>query len=159
MLLMLIENKRRLFRLFLSLSLSIAISISLILIVGCTLPNVPNPNAPISEIEEADLLYDEAAAAQHTEEHQKSAAKFEEFVSKYPQSQDADNAQLAIGDNYFHLREYNKAVEAYQTVIQNYPKSDSADIALWRLGDSYMALDNQTEASKAYWQLVQSIQI
>jgi tol-pal system protein YbgF len=144
---MLLETKGKLFL------LSLALSLSLILIAGCAISNVSN--APISGIEGAELLYDEAAAAQHAEEHQIAATKFEEFVSKYPQSQDADNAQLAIGDNYFHLREYNKAIEAYQTVIQKYPTSDSADITLLRLGDAHMALDNQTEASKAYWQLIQ----
>lgn len=106
---------------------------------------------PLTEQEKADEIFSRAVELQGIESHEQAADEFKKFVGKYPNSNDADNAQLGIGDSYRLQGKYEAAIEAYSLVDSN---GDVGDVAQLRTGDSYMALGNREEAYNTYQKLV-----
>ena len=49
--------------------------------------------------------------------------KFKELLSKYPKSENADNAQFWVGEIYYREKYYAEAIMEYQKVIENYVAS------------------------------------
>ncbi|MBI4238131.1 MAG: outer membrane protein assembly factor BamD [Deltaproteobacteria bacterium] len=71
--------------------------------------------------------------------------KFEEAIdcleiykSRYRGSKQAEEAELAVGDNFFRKKEYLLAAESYQEFIRNRPLHTRLDYAYYRLGLSYL---------------------
>ena len=56
--------------------------------------------------------------------------EFGKFLTKYPKSERADNAQYWIGDIYYREKWYEKAILEYQKVIENYPKGNKVPDSL-----------------------------
>lgn len=118
-------------------------------LVGCL------PKAPLSPMEEADIAYSSAIDQQASGEHEAAIAEFKQYIGQFPKSQDADNAQLGIGDSYYAQGEFLKAIEAYLRILTEYPTSDSADVAQLKIGDAYLALGDLTQAAAAYQKLTE----
>jgi tol-pal system protein YbgF len=64
---------------------------------------------------------------------------FQEVIARFPESQNADNAQFWIGEIYYREKWYEKAILEYQKVIEKYPKGNKVPAALLKQG---MAFDN-----------------
>ena len=121
--------------------MTIFMSIGYAALGGCFL------KVPVSEQEAADRLYLEAISLQNDEAYDEAAAEFKQFVAKYPKSDDADNAQLEIGNSYRNQGNYEAAIEAYRLVNRN---GDAIDEATLALGDAYLMLGRQSEALTSY---------
>lgn len=72
--------------------------------------------------------------------------RFEEAIeclgalkARYPKSQQGQEAELRIADNYFRKKEYLLAAESYKAFIKLHPLNDRVDYAYFRLGSSYLA--------------------
>jgi tol-pal system protein YbgF len=120
----------------------------IILVSGCL------PKAPVSTKEAADMLYLKATDLQNSEDYDSAIDKFEIFIGKYPNSNNADNAQLEIGNNYRIQGDYDKAISAYEMLLEEYPQSDITDYALLGIGDSYLDLDERKKAIDTYQKLI-----
>ncbi len=59
---------------------------------------------------------------------------FESYVKTFPQSPEAPDAQLRVGNSYLQSGKNDKAVEAYDVVIRTYPKSSSVPEAYCQEG-------------------------
>ncbi|MFQ6041689.1 MAG: outer membrane protein assembly factor BamD, partial [Candidatus Poribacteria bacterium] len=131
-----------------AVNLLVGLYLAAILISGCL------PKAPVSQQEAADLLYLKAANLQESEEYDKATDEFAAFVGRYPKSNNADNAQLEIGNNYRIQGDYNKSISAYEMLLEKYPQSDVVDSALLGIGDSYLDLGERSKAIETYQKLI-----
>lgn len=131
-----------------AVNLSIGLCLAAIFISGCL------PKAPVSTQEAADMLYLKATSLQDNEEYDKATDEFEALVGRYPNSNNADNAQLEIGNNYRIQGEYDKAIPAYEMLLGKYPQSDVVDYTLLGIGDSYLDLGERAKAIETYQKLI-----
>ena len=59
---------------------------------------------------------------------------FKDFLSNYPQSPLAENAQYWLGEAYYVNHDYDSASEAFRTVLRKYPDARKAPDALLKIG-------------------------
>jgi tol-pal system protein YbgF len=75
---------------------------------------------------------------------------FKAFISSFPRSDKADDAQLNIGNAYYSAGKYHEAIDGFQQVIANYVQSDSMPIAYYKMGLAYTELKQLDLARKAF---------
>jgi tol-pal system protein YbgF len=80
---------------------------------------------------------------------------FTEYLRRYPDTEESDNAQFWIGECAFMLGDLAGAIDAYQKVVQNYPKGNKVAGALFKTGAAYGRLKNVDEAKKYYRMVIQ----
>jgi tol-pal system protein YbgF len=79
---------------------------------------------------------------------------FKKFLTKYPASGRADNAQFWIGETYYLEKWYEKAILEYQNVIEKYPKGNKVQAALLKQGFSFLNLGDKANARLILKELV-----
>ncbi|MCP3943352.1 MAG: tol-pal system protein YbgF [Desulfobacteraceae bacterium] len=72
--------------------------------------------------------------------------QFENFINKYPDSKNADNARFWIADSYYVEKWYEKAILEYQKVLEKYPDSNKTAAARLKQGYSFAALGETANA-------------
>jgi tol-pal system protein YbgF len=80
--------------------------------------------------------------------HQLALQGFQQFLTKFPQSDLADNAQYWMGEVYYAQKENQKAIEEFKKVIENFPKGDKVPAALLKIGFCYFNLGDQATGKK-----------
>lgn len=105
-------------------------------------PAVIVPLANLSEQE----LYDQSKQAFDAGELEKARQGFQEFTKRFPNSQNADNAQFWIGEIYYRDKWYEKAIVEYQKVVENYPKGNKIRSALLKQGYAFINIDDKANA-------------
>jgi tol-pal system protein YbgF len=90
--------------------------------------------------------YDAAFGALKGGDYQKAIGGFKSFVSAYPSSPLASNAQYWLGEAYYVTREYPSAIAAFQKVTTDWPDSRKAPDALVKIGFTQSALGKNGEA-------------
>jgi tol-pal system protein YbgF len=76
-------------------------------------------------------------------------AGLEAYIRAFPRSEQADEAQLNIGNSYLQLNKNDKAVEAYDLAIRTYPKGNAAPEAYLKKGIALANLKRADEARTA----------
>jgi tol-pal system protein YbgF len=104
------------------------------------------PVQPVASAESEEQLYAIAKQAFDRQDLEGSRRNFEEFVLKYPKSENADNAQFWIGEIYYRQKWYEKAILEYQKVIEKYPQGNKAQAALLKQGLSFLNLGDKANA-------------
>ena len=112
--------------------------------VPATSGSGPPPN--VSPTQWYERVFGDYAAGQYD----LAIAGFESFIRAYPNSPQADDAQLYIGNALFNDGKFPEAVQAYQKVISDYPKGDTVPTAYYKLGQTYENLQQIDLARKAY---------
>jgi tol-pal system protein YbgF len=79
-------------------------------------------------------LYTQAFDALKTSNYPGAIGGFQTFLSSYPQSEMADNAQYWLGEAYYVTRDYERAGAAFRAVGEKWPNSRKAADALVKLG-------------------------
>ncbi|OGB90132.1 hypothetical protein A2625_04910 [candidate division WOR-1 bacterium RIFCSPHIGHO2_01_FULL_53_15] len=105
-------------------------------IAGCA----PEPD------DDAQFYYSEGRVLAENGHIRESIAVFEHFISEYPDSPLANDAQYRIGMSYYLLNEYEAAISASQALIDKYPDSPLADDAQYMIGMSYYLLNEYETA-------------
>lgn len=123
--------------------IAIVMSIACVFVASCL------PKA-LAEQEGADLLYLKAAHPHNNAEYEEATVEFKQFVTKYPQSDDADNVQVQSGNSYRNRGDYEAAIEAYQLVSRDGSAIDEAALAI---GDAYLMPRCHSEAFSSYCRL------
>ncbi len=72
--------------------------------------------------------------------------QFENFINKYPDSKNADNARFWIADSYYAEKWYEKAILEYQKVLEIYPSSNKTAAARLKQGYSFAELGETANA-------------
>ena len=113
-----------------------------------TAGTAPSPSAPplISPQRMFDNAYSDYMAGQYDI----AVQGFKAFISSFPRSDKADDAQLNIGNAYYSAGKYQDAVDAFQQVIASYAQSDSMPIAYYKMGLAYTELKQLDLARRAF---------
>jgi tol-pal system protein YbgF len=91
-------------------------------------------------------LYNTAYSAFQDGQYEVARERFKEFLSQYPKSDNADNAQFWMGEIYYREKFYAEAIMEYQKVIENYPNGNKVPASLYKQGLSFFNLGDQTNA-------------
>jgi tol-pal system protein YbgF len=97
---------------------------------------------PLSEEE----IYRSAKQAFDQGDSEAARRGFQEFIKRYPNSKNADNAQFWIGEIYYREKWYEKAILEYQNVIENYPKGNKVPAALLKQGLAFSNIGDTANA-------------
>ena len=118
--------------------------------VGAAGVNAPGALAPpVGAVPAAggeQASYDAAFNALKSSDYARAIAGFRNFVSTYPASPLASNAQYWLGEAYYVNRDFPNAVTAFQRVITEWPDSRKAPDALVKVGFTQAALGKTAEA-------------
>jgi len=87
-------------------------------------------------------------------QYSKSITSFGSFLTNYPDSKYADNAQYWLGEANYVSRQYKTALDAFQTLIAKYPESTKIPGARLKIGYTYYELKNWSAAKDALMQVV-----
>ncbi|MGD8992601.1 MAG: tol-pal system protein YbgF [Desulfobacterales bacterium] len=93
-----------------------------------------------------DEIYRSAKQAFDQGDFDKARQRFQEFIKRYPNSKNADNAQFWIGEIYYREKWYEKAILEYQNVIEKYPKGNKAPAALLKQGLAFSNIGDTANA-------------
>lgn len=94
-----------------------------------------------------DLLKD----AKYTE----AIGAFKQYLTTFPNSTLADNAQYWLGEAHYVTKQYPDALRDFRTVVEKYPESRKIPDALLKIGYCNYELKNWGEARSALGQVVQ----
>jgi len=90
------------------------------------------PGASASSVEQS--VYSQAFSALKAGSYSIAITGFKDFLTTYPQSTLAENAQYWLGEAYYVTRSYDDAGTAFRTVLQKYPASRKTPDAMLKLG-------------------------
>jgi tol-pal system protein YbgF len=97
----------------------------------------------------------EAALAQFREANYPGAiAGFNDFLTAYPESGLAANAQYWIGYSYYSLKDYKAALAQQQKLLTTYPASNKVPDAMLNIANSQLALNDKPGARKTLKDIV-----
>ena len=80
--------------------------------------------------------------------------QFENFINKYPESDNADNARFWIADSYYAEKWFEKAILEYQKVLEEYPNSNKLAAARLKQGYAFAELGEKANARLILKELV-----
>ena len=100
---------------------------------------VPQANAEQEQYTLAKKLFDEG-------DKENARIQFENFINKYPDSDNADNARFWIADSYYVEKWYEKAILEYQKVLEKYPTSNKLAAARLKQGYAFAELGEKANA-------------
>ena len=106
-----------------------------------------------SSVEQA--VYTQAFDALKAGSYSVAITGFKDFLSSYPTSGLAENAQYWLGEAYYVTRDYDSATGAFRTVLQKWPESRKAPDALLKLGFTQFELKKYAESRKTLAEVVQ----
>jgi tol-pal system protein YbgF len=114
----------------------------------------PVPQAPVNPGVSPQRLYDTAYTDYTTGQWALSIQGFEAYISTFPRSQLADDAQFFIGQNYYADGQFREAAEAYDQVVSSYPDGDVVAEALYKRGLTLERLDQLDLARETFQTVV-----
>ncbi len=79
-------------------------------------------------------------------EKENARIQFENFINKYPDSDNADNARFWIADSYYSEKWFEKAILEYQKVLEQYPGSNKLAAARLKQGYAFAELGEKANA-------------
>jgi tol-pal system protein YbgF len=80
---------------------------------------------------------------------------FKDFLSSYPSSPLAENAQYWLGEAYYVTRDFDSASGAFRNVLQKYPNARKAPDAMLKLGFTQIEQKKVGEGRTTLQQVVQ----
>lgn len=94
-------------------------------------PRLPLPGTPdITPTSAYNLAYNDYLDGRY----ELAIAGFQRYLTDFPNTSLAANAQYWIGESYYSLKDYAKATQAFESVVNDYPRSDRVAPALFKLG-------------------------
>ena len=79
-------------------------------------------------------------------QYDKSITAFGDFLTRFPGSPHADNAQYWLAEAYYVTHRYEPAISEYNKLVGTYPESQKLTHALLKVGYSYHELGKLPEA-------------
>lgn len=91
-------------------------------------------------------LYNVAKQTYDRGDYETARQGFEQFIEKFPKSDNADNARFWVGEIYFAESWFQKAILEYEKVIKEYPKGNKVPAAYLKQGISFHKLGENANA-------------
>ena len=101
-------------------------------------------------------LYDTAWADYTTGQWALAIQGFEVYISSFPRSELADDAQFYIGNTHYADGQYRAAAEAFEQVVLHYADGDQVAEALYKRGLALDRLGEPDLARQAFELVVQN---
>ena len=120
---------------------------------------VPAPSAAVAPVNPGvppQRMYDTAWADYTTGQWALSIQGFEAYISTFPRSELADDAQFFIGENHYANGKFREAADAYEQVVLGYPDGDIVAKALYKRGLALQGLGEPELARQAFERVVQN---
>jgi tol-pal system protein YbgF len=83
------------------------------------------------------------------QQYEEAATAFERFLSSYPDSELAGNAQYWLAESYYVREQFGDALREFQVVIDRFPRSRKVPDALLKMGYCNYELGNWDQARAA----------
>ncbi len=112
-----------------------------------TIAAAPPPSEETSYQAAFDLL--------KTGQYDKSIQAFGDFLTRFPGSLHADNAQYWLAEAYYVTHRYEPAISEYKKLVASYPESQKLTHALLKVGYSYHELGQISAAKQSLQDLKQ----
>jgi TolA-binding protein len=112
-------------------------------------------------LRDSDIPQDKAAhftaayQAYQQADHSRARALFTEYVRRYPQDDNADNAQYWIGKSYLDQQQPARAIGAFREVITRFQNGDALERSLFDMSQSFYDLHSCSDAKTALETLIQ----
>lgn len=103
---------------------------------------------------EKEAAYEAAYALFKDGKYAKSRTDFQGFLKKYPDAEQAGNAQFWIGECYYFENKFEKAIIEYEKVVKNYPEGNKVSSALLKQGLSFQKLGDKSSARLILQQVI-----
>jgi tol-pal system protein YbgF len=87
--------------------------------------------------------------------YEQAIRAFQEFLSAYPNSNYADNAQYWLAEAYYVTRDFEPALREYRKLVQNYPNSQKYTHGMLKIGYTLQELGRLDEAKEQLQKLMQ----
>jgi len=116
---------------------------------GATIAGSPTPNVAAGAGGSAageQAAYTTAFDALKSSNYAGAISGFSSFLSTYPTSPIAENAQYWLGEAYYATGKYEQAALSFKTVGERWPNSRKSPDALLKLGYSQLELKRNVEA-------------
>ncbi len=91
-------------------------------------------------------LYDFAKKLFDDGDKENARIQFENFINKYPESDNADNARFWIADSYYVEKWFEKAILEYQKVLEIYPNGNKLAASRLKQGYAFAELGEKANA-------------
>jgi tol-pal system protein YbgF len=114
----------------------------------------PPPAPPLNPAEERKD-YDSALEILKEGRYSEASTAFRHFLSKYPGSGYADNAQYWLGEVFYVTREFQAALGEFDKVVTQYPDSSKVADARLKMGYIHYELKDWNKARDLLNQVVQ----
>ena len=101
-------------------------------------PGAATPGRSSAAVPSAEALYNAAYADFSKGNYALAISGFEEYSTRYPDSDLADNALYWIGECHFSQGGYGQAIVAFDQLLERYPVSDRAAAANLKKGLGYL---------------------
>ena len=88
--------------------------------------------------------------------YQEAINEFTAFITAYPNSEYAANAQYWIGECHYSRKDYQKALEAFNTVLSRYPTGKKVPDAMLKVAFSQLSLSDQASARSTMQKLIET---
>lgn len=118
--------------------------------------STPKPITIRDATEGEKQAYKTAFNLMQASKYDQAIQAFQQFLTRYPQSELASNAAYWSGEGYLIKEQNKKALEAFMTVIQRYPSSSKVPDAKLRAGDSYDRLGESQKAKTLYLEVIKT---
>ncbi|RPH52206.1 MAG: tol-pal system protein YbgF [Desulfobacteraceae bacterium] len=102
-----------------------------------------------------DEIYTSATRLYDGGKYAAAREMFQEMLTKYPDSDKADNCQFWIGESFYQEKWYEKAIVEYQKVIEKYPNGNKLQASLLKQGLSFYSLGDKVNAKLVLNELIQ----
>ena len=112
--------------------------------------------APVHPGVSPQRLYDTAWADYTTGQWALAIQGFEVYISSFPRSEFADDAQFYIGNTHYADGQYRAAAEAFEQVVLHYADGDQVAEALYKRGLALDRLGEPDLARQAFELVVQN---
>jgi len=99
----------------------------------------PGKNTEQESYDSAKKLFDDG-------DKENARIQFENFINKYPDSDNADNARFWIADSYYSEKWFEKAILEYQKVLEEYPGGNKLAAARLKQGYAFAELGEKANA-------------
>lgn len=110
----------------------------------------PPPAVALAPGASPQRLYDSAYADYTAGQFDLAVQGFESFIKSFPRSEQADDAQVYVGNSFLQAGRYEKAVEAYDLAIRTYPAGNLIPDAWYKKGVALLDLKQPARAVEAF---------
>jgi len=108
----------------------------------------PGGQTPTGASSVDQAVYNQAFDALKAGSYSVAITGFRDFLTNYPSSPLAENAEYWMGEAYYVTHDFNNASTAFQTVLDKWPQSRKVPDALLKLGYTQYELKKYTDARK-----------